>query len=432
MRKPDPNPHPISIEMGTALVPLPPAGTDLASFEAATASARHFRTQSRAPETRRAYAHWVKVYVGWCKGNDREPFAGSVETVAGFVAWLANGRDGTDKVPAATTVTQALSAIHLAQAAAGTPLNPKDASYVLLKETMRGIRRQIAQVRSIRKARPLKRDQLQKIIALYRDDDPQEARDKALLALGFAAGRRRSEIVGLDWMVRGTGTGVLTQDEKGLVIQLTTSKTRQEGGEAPYILPAKDVARTCAAVENWVRLRGIAPGEPVFPARTTSDGFVASRYAGVVWDRDKQQWRAQIRRLEVKKWKAYHTLGWFATQEAAKAAYLGAGGVESIRPPVRADRVAGRTVSGIVKRALARYFAETPEGRRVKAADRRALLKLYSSHSMRSGFVTDAFDRKQPIHKIKAMTGHVSDDILLGYARVQADYDDSVLQGVGL
>ena len=156
-----------------------------------------------------------------------------------------------------------------------------------------------------------------------------------------------------------------------------------------------------------------------------------SRYAGVVWDRKQQQWRAQIRREDVKG-KAYRTLGGFSTQEEALAAYLGAGGVESIRPPVRSERVCGMTVSRIVKRALARYFAETPEGRRVKAADRRALLKLYSSHSMRSGFVTDAFDRKQAIHKIKAMTGHKSDDILLGYARVQADYDDSVLQGVGL
>jgi hypothetical protein len=50
-----------------------------------------------------------------------------------------------------------------------------------------------------------------------------DARDAALLVLGWAAALRRSELVGLDWQKLGAGSGYVEILERGLVVTLPTS-----------------------------------------------------------------------------------------------------------------------------------------------------------------------------------------------------------------
>jgi integrase len=92
---------------------------------------------------------------------------------------------------------------------------------------------------------------------------PADARDAALLALGWAGALRRSELVGLDWEQAGSGTGCLRIDERGLVIMLTVSKGSQT---EPVLVavPHADMPAACAAVQSWAAIAGLQPGEPVF------------------------------------------------------------------------------------------------------------------------------------------------------------------------
>ena len=83
---------------------------------------------------------------------------------------------------------------------------------------------------------------------------PAEARDAALLAVGWAAALRRSELVGLDWQSRGTGTGFVRLDERGLVVTLMASKASQDQAET-IIVPCADMPAACQALESGLASR---------------------------------------------------------------------------------------------------------------------------------------------------------------------------------
>ena len=90
-----------------------------------------------------------------------------------------------------------------------------------------------------------------------------DARDAALLVLGWAAALRRSELVGLDWHELGFGTGYVQILERGLVVTLPTSKGSQDEA-VEIVIPCPDMPTACDAVRRWALLAGLKPGEPVF------------------------------------------------------------------------------------------------------------------------------------------------------------------------
>ena len=96
-----------------------------------------------------------------------------------------------------------------------------------------------------------------------RFDIPSDARDAALLAVGWAAALRRSEIVGLDWQRLGEGSGFVTVDERGVVVTLAQSKSSQAEA-VTIVVPAADMPTACAALEAWADAAGLKPGEAVF------------------------------------------------------------------------------------------------------------------------------------------------------------------------
>lgn len=105
-------------------------------------------------------------------------------------------------------------------------------------------------------AKPLIRDDLMLVLDRL-GSTVKEARDRALLLLGFAGGFRRSELVGL-------ARADIERVRQGLVITLRFSKTDQEGAGRRIGIP-HGRTRHCpvAALDAWLALSGIETG-PIF------------------------------------------------------------------------------------------------------------------------------------------------------------------------
>jgi site-specific recombinase XerC len=97
-----------------------------------------------------------------------------------------------------------------------------------------------------------------------------------LLALGFAGALRRSELVGLDWKEQGSGDGVVSRDERGIVLTLLRTKGGK-GEPETVIVPCQDMPTACEALERWAKTANLQPGEPVFRAIDKGQHISAGR-----------------------------------------------------------------------------------------------------------------------------------------------------------
>jgi integrase len=105
---------------------------------------------------------------------------------------------------------------------------------------------------------PVLVDTLRALVEPMRKDDPGDARDRALLCLGFASGCRRSELVALD-------IADLSFGDDGLEITIRRSKTDQQGLRRKVGIPFGGRPRTCPvrAVRDWIDLSYLSEG-PLF------------------------------------------------------------------------------------------------------------------------------------------------------------------------
>ncbi len=101
----------------------------------------------------------------------------------------------------------------------------------------------------------------------------KDARDRALLLIGFAGGFRRSEIVGLD-------CDDIERVRQGLIVTLIRSKTDQEGAGRKVGIPFGRT-RHCPvlALEQWLAVSGIKTG-PVFRPVDRHGHIAAQRLSG--------------------------------------------------------------------------------------------------------------------------------------------------------
>ena len=159
---------------------------------------------SIAEATRRAYLFDLAHFERWGGRIPCEP-----NVLAAYLAECA-------ATLAVATLVRRCAAIARAHQARGVP-SPTRAEVV--RATLRGIRRRCGTAQ--REARPLLRDELFHTLDCI-GDSMKDARDHALLLVGFAAGFRRSELVRLD----APDIEIVPQ---GLVIHLRRSKTDQEG-----------------------------------------------------------------------------------------------------------------------------------------------------------------------------------------------------------
>lgn len=210
----------------------------------AITAAQAFARASRSEATRRAYRSDWAHFAAWSDGHGVVPLPASPETVASYLADLAQGH----KV---ATVQRRLAAINAAHRLAGA-VSPTGDEQVRL--VVQGIRRTqgVAPVQ----VRPVSLDELRRIVAGL-PDDLAGGRDRALLLVGWAGAFRRSELVALN--VEDVEFG-----DDGLVVSIRRSKADQDGVGRQVGIPYGSTDRCpVTALRRWLAAAHITTG-PVF------------------------------------------------------------------------------------------------------------------------------------------------------------------------
>lgn len=213
---------------------------------------RDFLENSKAPNTKIAYARAWKDFLDYCdKDAGANALPATPQTVAAYL-----GRLGTLPIKV-STIEQRLAAIAFMHRTA----NLEDPTvHSVVRGVMSGIRRTRAEMgETPRQAEPLLREDLQAIVTSL-GTDPCGLRDKALLLLQWALARRQSEVVALD--VRD-----IEFRTKGMRVTIRRSKTDQEGAGVLKQVErlSEEHAALCPvrALRAWLAISKIADG-PLF------------------------------------------------------------------------------------------------------------------------------------------------------------------------
>jgi integrase len=229
-----------------------------------------------SPHTRRAYAGQWRLWAAFCATTGATPLPAAPAVVANWIAARANSglRSGRrariqDLGQSLATLRSAVSALRAAHIAAGLEFNSRHPAIHLV---LKGIARKKADLP--RQAAPLRAETVAAILANL-DKTPLDLRDGALIALGYCFARRRSELAGLDYQRLGSGDGVLIVTSKHLIVHLAVSKAGQVGEPEIYVVPSAENTGAVRALERWLVLAGIKPGEPIL-RRVHKSGRVGS------------------------------------------------------------------------------------------------------------------------------------------------------------
>jgi len=189
--------------------------------------------------TRRVYNTDWSHFTAWGGRLPAEP-----SHVACYIATHA------DNLSVATLVRR-VGTISRAHEAKGLP-NPCRSA--LVRATLQGIKRTLGVAQ--RQAKPLLREDLFRVLDTL-GERMKDARDRALLLIGFAGGFRRSEVVGLN-------CEDVDHVRQGLIVTLRRTKTDQEGVGRKIGIPFGRT-RYCPvlALDRWLAVSGIEAG-PIF------------------------------------------------------------------------------------------------------------------------------------------------------------------------
>jgi integrase len=153
--------------------------------------ARDYARNARAENTQRAYdADW-RQFSSWLRRQGFDPLPPNPQTVGLYLAACADGAGRMTPMSVAS-LERRLSGICWRYRQLGEPLDTSDRH---ISTVLAGIRR--AHGRPPVQKEAIFTDDLRAMLATL-DNDLRGLRDKAILAIGFAGGLRRSEIVGLD------------------------------------------------------------------------------------------------------------------------------------------------------------------------------------------------------------------------------------------
>ena len=234
-----------------ALTAVSPAVGALASgkLEAEIAAARSYRRQAKSANTLRAYESDWRQFELWCDERGLEPIPARPEAVATYLAALALAGK------ADSTIGRHLAAIGWRHRQDGhMPPTARDERMVIA-DTLAGIRRE-QRARATAKKAAITAADLARMIAAAEGEGTRSIRDRAILALGFAAALRRSELVGLQ-------LADIELVAEGLKLTIRHSKTDQEGAGQVIAVPSGKMLKPVARLNAWLALRGGAFG-PLF------------------------------------------------------------------------------------------------------------------------------------------------------------------------
>ncbi|QNK79470.1 site-specific integrase [Nakamurella sp. PAMC28650] len=256
------------------------------------------------------------------------------------------------------------------------------------------VRRALAGVRRTRKTPPKRRSPLllSDVRLLLAELSPQFGvwpaavaahRDAALLLMGFTGAHRRSELVGLRVQ------DVTVHRADGLHVRLRSSKTDQEGAGTIRALPYGRDPATCppCALIRWRRIL-LAYDAGKRPAALTALHHRGPSTEHVCRDADT-------------------TADPAGTDDPSMGERWLFPTVHRAGQPSRKAMTGDAVAAMIKRRAAAAGF--TP-----------AQVDLLGGHSLRSGFVTEAFRAGADAHSIMRQTGHKDPKMLEVYAREHA------------
>ncbi len=249
--------------------------------------ARDYARAARAENTQRAYdADW-RHFASWLRRQGLDPLPPDPQTVGLYLAACMEGSPGRAPLSVAS-LERRLSGVCWRYRQLGLPL---DASDRHIATVLAGIRR--AHGRPPVQKEAIFAEELLAMLATL-PNDLRGLRDKAILAIGFAGGLRRSEIVGLDCgpgqSEDGTGwieivgakpsqlgdasaldVALPPSDDGGLLLTLNGKTGWREveigRGSSPLTCPV-------AMLETWLRLSRISHG-PVFRPVARKNGGVS-------------------------------------------------------------------------------------------------------------------------------------------------------------
>lgn len=242
---------PIQGGKGADIVPSP-----------ALEQAREFARHSKAANTLRGYRADWRDFCGWCESHALCPLPASPETVAAYIAECAERL----KVG---SIQRRLNAIAEAHKATGLE---SPTAVGLVRNTLKGIRRTLGTAAA--QKTPTLTDDIRAMVdatevALI------DARDRALILLGFAGAFRRSELVGLD--IEDCAFG-----KDGLTVSLHRNKTDQDGAGRKIGIPYGSNPETCPVrtVQAWLAEAGAETG-PLFRSISRHGQVRAARLSGL-------------------------------------------------------------------------------------------------------------------------------------------------------
>lgn len=189
-----------------------------------------------AYNTQRAYKADLKNFNEWCETNGQIALPASPETLAGYVAHLAD----TCKWATINRRLAAISKLHQLQNLE-TPTQNR-----VFRTVMEGIKR----TNGIRQ-KQAPAFKLHKLKSMLREIDTEcnaKLRDKALLLLGFTGAFRRSELVALN-------IEDLQFTEEGLIVSMKKSKTNQYGDyeEKAIFYSPEAVLCPIRTLQSWIQ-----------------------------------------------------------------------------------------------------------------------------------------------------------------------------------
>ena len=213
-----------------------------AHLEASVQQARALIAARHSQATRKAYEADLKDFAAWASQNQLTPMPATVESVVLYLTHCSASLKPS-------SISRKAAAIKYAHRQAGLQ-SPTDSEPV--QATLAGIRR--TKGTAPRQAAPATIEVLEKLIEACGDSG---YRDKALLAIGFGAALRRSELAGLR-------LEDLEFTDRGIVINLPRSKTDQEGqGQTVGVLDGQRL-KVKERLLQWLQVSSIQEGR-IFP-----------------------------------------------------------------------------------------------------------------------------------------------------------------------
>jgi integrase len=227
-------------------------------------TAKAYARSAQADNTQRAYAADWRHFASWLRRQGLPETPPDAEAVGLYLAAQVE-RHGAELSVA--TLERRLSGIAWRYRQLGQPLEIRDRH---IATVLAGIRRRHGRP-PLQKA-AIFADELLAMLATL-DMDLRGLRDRAILAMGFAGGLRRSEIVGLDCGPRQSedGSGWIEILPEGALLTI-----RGKTGWRDVEIGRGSRADTCpvALLETWLRLGRIGYG-PLFRAIARRNGGVS-------------------------------------------------------------------------------------------------------------------------------------------------------------